>query len=59
MAADLAIALERIRSLEELAKYHREQLAQAEARYHDLKQSLDITLRMLPAPKEKSWWKLW
>ena len=64
---------ERVRSLEELADFHREQLQLAEGRYQDLSESRrelsqmlrsaqDLNERLtlaLPAPRSRPWWKFW
>ena len=68
--AELATLRERVRSLEELDAYHREQLKEAELRFQLLLQQLDTSqrtleslTRALPAPDavnntdtRRSWW---
>ena len=65
---ELRILRERVRSLEELAAYHREQLKESELRFQQLLQQLDTSqrtlesfTRALPAPGadntgRRSWW---
>ena len=65
-APEVAALRERVRSLEELAGYHREQLQLSEGRYQDLAQMLkssqDLSERLtraLPSPGARPWWKVW